>query len=289
MISADLMQAVRLLEIKTRRACAGFQQGEFRKTRQGSGFEFDQLDEYHPGCDIRFIDWKGTARTQKILVRRFKDERQRKILLVVDISSSTYFGSNGFLKHSVNMQIAAILAFAGSFCHDAVGCFLFDEDIVDYLPARADQKHIIRLVKHLLSKTTRGKGTRFDAVLAPLLQMHETPLLVIVISDFISMNAHSLWTALTHKHEVCAIRVGDMREKELPQIMPFVLEDPETGELLVCQSKQDIRHINNVLQEREDEQKMFFKKNNIAYLHLLNHENFINDVVKFFKAQIGRV
>jgi uncharacterized protein (DUF58 family) len=204
-------------------------------------------------------------------------------MIVLDVSSSTQFGSDALLNSELNRHMAVILAYASLFTQDAVGCLIFDEKIIEYIPPRSSHNHVTSLVYSLLQALPAPqKKTNFDEPLNTLLSLKESSLVIIFISDFIGFSNISLLKTLAHRHELYAVQVTDKREYSLPDYMPFALEDSEVNQIWGKDALLSVKEINHILRERYQEQKTFFKQCGIRSLEIINQENFIKDIVKFF-------
>src|SRR3990167_3131830 len=186
MISADIVQKVKELEIHTRRLLSGSVMGGNKSRQKGFGFEFDQLRSYQYGDDVRLIDWKGSARNaNNLLVRQYFEERNRTIMICLDLSASTMFGSTELLKQEIMQQIAGVLALAGQYSQDQVGLILFSDRIEKTIPAAKGDKHVHEILSNLFAYQAVGTGTDFDVLCEYVANRVVKRAIVLVISDFI--------------------------------------------------------------------------------------------------------
>lgn len=165
MLSPEIITKIRQIEIHTRRLLSGMMVGDFNSAKKGSGFEFDQIRDYHMGDDVRFIDWKSTARSNKLLVKQYIEERNRTVVIVVDVSSSSLFSSVGAMKYDVMSHVAAVLALVADYGKDHASLVLFSDDVELVIPPRSGRKHIHTIMKHLFSLRVEHKKTNLGAVL----------------------------------------------------------------------------------------------------------------------------
>ena len=163
-LNQEILQKVRNIEIHTRRLLSGTLLGDYSSARKGSGLEFDQLAEYQYGDDVRFIDWKSSARTNKILVKNYIEERNRTIMLVVDGSASLRYGSSDILKQDIAAQIGSVLALVADYSKDYVGLILFAQDVVKVLPPRRGRQHVHAIMEELFSHTSSGQTSLTKAL-----------------------------------------------------------------------------------------------------------------------------
>lgn len=182
-LDKEILQKIKQIEIQTRRLLSGSQVGDYSSAQKGSGFEFDQIREYQVGDDVRFIDWNSSARSNKILVKQYIEERNRTIMLLVDHSESTFFGSSRFLKSQVIAQIASVLALVADYGKDHVGALLFTDEVTSVIPPKRGRQHVREIMGHVLSTPAAGK-TSLTCVLKRLIELQKRDAVVFIISDF---------------------------------------------------------------------------------------------------------
>jgi uncharacterized protein (DUF58 family) len=226
----EILEQVRRLELRMRRLVNSRFAGEYRSVYKGQGMEFSEVREYQPGDEVRSIDWNVTARLQKPFVKRYVEERELTVLLLVDCSASTHFGTRTRFKDDVALEVAAVLGLSALRNNDRVGLVAFTDRIEHAVPPRKGRRHGLRLLRDLLS--LRPAGTRTDVALAcEQAQRHLSHRsLVFVISDCNDANAEAALRRLAARHEVVVLAVEDPVEHALPAAGVLVLADPETGE-----------------------------------------------------------
>lgn len=204
--------------------------GEYRSVFKGQGMEFSEVREYQPGDEVRSIDWNVTARLQKPYVKRYVEERELTVLLLIDCSASSHFGTRSRFKDDVALEVAAVLGLSALRNNDRVGIVAFTERVEHAVPPRKGRRHGLRLLRDLLA--LRPIGRRTDIALAcEQAERHLTHRsLVFVISDFRDAGAEAALRRLAARHEVVVITVDDPVEQKLPSAGVLVLVDPETGE-----------------------------------------------------------
>ena len=234
MISPQLQALIHQIEITTRKKVSGPLLGGARSLVRGLGFEFNQLREYIPGDDIRFIDWKSSARASKILVREYLEDRNRTIYIVVDVSASTGFGTgrNEFgkplSKANLIQQLAAVLAFSSLHLKDSVGLVLFSEGIEKFIPARRSRNHVLALIQALFTHKAQAETTNLSAPLEYIARLKGQKAIVCLLSDFLAPLDKKVLSMASRHHDVLAIRCLDAREKSFPEVGTLVIEDSET-------------------------------------------------------------
>lgn len=205
---AELRAQVRRLEIRARQAMEAGMAGHYRSAFKGRGLEFDEVREYRSGDDVRTIDWNVTARTGDLHVKRYHEERDLTLLLLVDLSASTRFGSGVMTVHDLIAEASSLFALAAS-RQDRVGAVMFDDRIRSLIPPRSGWRHGLRVVREVLRATPGGRGTAVDeAVNAAGRLLHRRGVVILVVDRTCSLPRRSL-AALAGRHDVVVVRVGD--------------------------------------------------------------------------------
>jgi len=234
MISAELMKQIRRIEIRTRRLVDDSFAGEYHSIFKGRGMAFDEVRPYQPGDEIRSIDWNVTARTGDPYVKRYVEERELTVMLVVDASASGDFGSVRRFKRELAAELSAVLAFAATTNNDRVGLMIFTDQVELFIPPRKGRTHVLRLVRELLAFEPRGKGTDIRRALDETNRILKRRSIVFLISDFLAEpDDYRRSLAVTNRrHDVIAVELHDPLERQMESVGLITLEDPETGELL---------------------------------------------------------
>src|SRR5512134_2525520 len=232
--SNDLMNKIRRIEIRTRHKVEDLFAGSYLSVFKGRGIEFDEVRPYQSGDDVRSVDWNVTARMGELYVKRFIEERELTVLLMVDVSGSQDFGSVGRFKREAVAEMAALLAFAASRNNDKVGLLLFTDRVERYFTPRKGRRHILRLVRELLTFQPVGRGTDLKAALDYSNKMLKRRGIVFLLSDF-QADPQTYRKALNvagRRHDLVAINLRDPLERNIAPVGLMVLEDAETGELI---------------------------------------------------------
>lgn len=230
----ELMKKIRRIEIRTKHLVEDLFAGSYLSVFKGRGIEFDEVRPYQPGDDVRSVDWNVTARTGELYVKRFVEERELTMLIVMDASASQDFGTAGEFKREAAAEMAALLAFAANSNNDKVGLLIFTDRIEKFLPPRKGRKHILRIVRELLTFEPRGRGTDLKLALDYVNQMMKRRGIVLVLSDF-QTEPETFRKALNvaaSRHDVIAVDLRDRMESEIEPVGLIVFEDAETGELI---------------------------------------------------------
>lgn len=228
--SPELLRQVRRLEIRARRLVAERLMGQYHSVFRGRGLEFSEVREYQPGDDVRTIDWNVTARMGAPYVKRFVEERELTVMLAVDVSASQRFGTATQRKEEVAAELGALIAFAAAANNDRVGLLAFSDGIEAFVPPRKGSRHILRLVRDLLSLRPARRGTDIGAAVGYLQRALRRHAIVFLISDFLDDGFEAALRSAARRHDLIALVLSDRRELELPAVGLIEAEDAETGE-----------------------------------------------------------
>ena len=286
MVSKDIRKRIRQIEIHTKRLLSGSLVGQNSSAVKGSGFEFDQIREYQQGDDVRFIDWKSSARMDKLMLRQYIEERSRCITLAVDISVSSFFGSSEKTKHQVMCEIAGALALAGDHAKDRVSLLLFSDVVELFIPPNMGQKHIRYLLEQLFSYTPRHKKTSVTAALEHIAKLNVKDAVVFLISDFIGPSFDKALGIVAKKYDTIAIRCLDKNELTMPRVGFLSLVDDETGVKATIDTRSRISPINKYCNERLFKQNKIFSTSGVDLLDIKSTQPYVQDMVRFFKRRM---
>jgi uncharacterized protein (DUF58 family) len=225
----ELLKKVRQLEIRTRGLVNQVFSGEYHSVFKGRGMSFSEVREYQIGDDVRAIDWNVTARFDHPFIKIFEEERELTVMLLVDMSGSQFFGSQGQLKRDIAVEISAILAFSAMKNNDKVGALLFSDQIEKFVPARKGQSHALRIVRELISFEPKHPATSIKGALDYLNHVLKKRSIVFVISDFMDSGYEASLRIAGKRHDLIGIRLLDPREHELPCVGLVTFRDAETG------------------------------------------------------------
>jgi uncharacterized protein (DUF58 family) len=235
-----IMGRMRRLEIRTRRMVNDSLGGAYHSVFKGRGMDFSEVREYTPGDEVRTIDWNVTARAGRTFVKKFTEERELTIFLVVDISASGNFGSGTLSKRELAAEIASLLAFSAIRNNDKVGLLLYTDRIERYLKPKKGRHHVLRVVRDILYHTPEATGTDSIKALDVASHVLHRRAIVFLISDFEFSGDQSTGRAalrralrqVNRRHDLIAVHIEDPRERELPDVGILALEDAETGEIV---------------------------------------------------------
>ncbi|GAB4455371.1 MAG: DUF58 domain-containing protein [Anaerolineae bacterium] len=234
MLSTELMNKIRHIEIRTRRLVNDSFAGEYHAIFKGRGMEFDEVRPYAPGDEVRTIDWNVTARTGHPYVKRYVEERELTVMLLVDASGSGDFGSQGQFKRELAAELAAVLSFSATTNKDKVGLMIFTDKIELVIPPRKGRKHVLRLIHELLAFEPQGHGTDIRLALDTINQILKRRSILFLVSDFLAEPGsyqRQLYIA-NRKHDVIAVDLHDPLESSMANVGLLALEDAESGEIV---------------------------------------------------------
>ncbi len=225
----EILRQVKLLELRTRGLVNSVFTGEYHSVFKGQGMEFAEVREYQPGDEVRAIDWNVTARMRHPYVKRYVEERELTVMLAVDLSGSERFGTVSRFKSELATELSLVLAMAAIRNNDRVGVVLFTDMVEHVVPPAKGRKHVLRLVRDILSWEPEGRGTSIASATDALARMLPHRSIVFLISDFLESGIERPLKILSRRHDVVAVTVEDPRELSLPDMGLVRFVDPESG------------------------------------------------------------
>ena len=290
MIPREILKQVRRVEIATRGLVNDVFSGEYHSVFKGRGMNFAEVREYQHGDDIRTIDWNVTARAGTPFVKMFDEERELTVMLVVDVSASGEFGSRSRMKGEVAVEICAVLAFSAIKNNDKVGLIIFSDQVEKFVPPRKGKRHVLRVLRELLYHRPEGRGTNIRAALDYLNHVQRKKAVTFLVSDFRDSGFEKALAVAGRRHDLIAVRVGDLRERELPSLGLLELEDPETGERVVVNTS-DAR-FRAAFTERSlasrGELDRTLRRGKVDVIDIETGEPYVRPLMRFFKDRMRR-
>jgi len=293
MLSTELMKKIRHIEIRTRRLVNDSYAGEYHSIFKGRGMEFDEVRPYQVGDEIRTIDWNVTARTGEPYVKRYVEERELTVMLVVDASGSENFGSVKKFKRELAAEITAILSFAATTNNDKVGLLIFTDQIELFIPPRKGRRHVLRLIRELLAFEPKSKGTDIKMALDKVNQILKRRTIVFLISDLMANpeSYHKALNVTNKRHDVIAIDLHDPLENNINNVGLLTLEDPESGEIIWVDTGDRVWR--NAYQQRiqllEVEKARAFKRASVDRIRIGTDEDYTTPLTKFFQERAKKI
>lgn len=287
---AEVLRQVRRIEVRTRRLVDSRFAGEYRSLFKGQGMEFAEVREYQPGDEVRSIDWNVSARMGRPFVKRYVEERELTIMLAIDLSGSSRFGTRARFKHDLAIELAGVLSLAAVRNNDRVGLMLFSDQVEHALPARKGRKHALRLIRDLLTVQPKGRGTSFEVAIDRLMRLLPHRSVVFLASDFIAADVEKPLARLAQRHDVIAVTLEDPAERVLPNVGPARLEDPETGEAIeIDTSHPAVRAAFAQQVAAEDEsRRRLFGRLGLDEIIVHTEHGYVDALLAFFRARSRR-
>ena len=293
MLTTELMNKIRRIELRTRRMVNDSFAGEYHSVFKGQGMAFDEVRPYQPGDEIRAIDWNVTARTGEPYVKRYVEERELTVMLVVDMSASEDFGSVNRFKREVAAEITAVLSFAATTNNDKVGLLIFTDRIELFIPPRKGRKHVLRLVRELLAFEPKGTGTDIKLALDTVNQILKRRSILFLVSDFIAdPRTYRAELDMTNKrHDVIAVDLSDPLESGLADVGLIALEDPETGAVAWVDTgdKQWRTAFRQRLARQRDATRGALRRAGVDHIPIHTHEDYTVPLTNFFRQRAKRI
>jgi len=290
MIPEELIKRIRQIQIYSSRAVNASFAGQYESVFKGRGMQFDEVREYMPGDDIRTIDWNVTARTGKPYIKRFVEEREMTVLFAVDLSASGEFGTVSKLKNELAAEFCAVLAFAAAKNNDKVGLLIFTDRIELYIPPKKGSRHILRLIRELLSFRMPKRKTNIPLALDYVAKVIRKRATVFLVSDFIETDFKKPLSLLNKRHDVIAVPVRDRVEIAMPSVGVIEVQDAETGQImLVDTSSRKFRsQYGSRSAQRFDELRSTLRSVNVDLIPITTDKPYVNDLIQFFHMRHQR-
>lgn len=293
MLSSDLISKIRHIEIRTKRLVNDSFAGEYHSVFKGRGMEFEEVRPYQPGDDVRTIDWNVTARTGEPYVKRFVEERELTVMLVVDASASENFGSVQRFKRELAAELTAVLSFAATTNNDRVGLLIFTDQVELYIPPRKGRKHVLRLIRELLAFEPQHKGTDIKLALDTVNHILKRRSIIFLVSDFLAApDSYRTAMAVTNRrHDLIAVDLHDPLEKTMGNVGLLALEDPETGEIVWADTGSKAWRA--AFQQRSDALRTNttrgFRQAGVDQINVATNQDYVAPLTAFFQERYHRI
>jgi uncharacterized protein (DUF58 family) len=287
----EILKKIRRLELKTRRLVNSSFAGQYHSVFKGQGMNFEEVREYTPGDEIRSIDWNVTARMNTPYIKKFTEERELTVMIVLDVSASGAYGSVEMSKREMAAEVAAILAFSAIKNNDKVGLLLFSDQVELFMPPKKGRQHTLRLIREMLYFEPVGRGTNLVEALGYLNRVLARRSVVFLISDFMAPDFSKPLTSSSRRHDVVAMPVRDPGEEVLPNIGRVTFEDAETGELIeIDTGSQAVRSgFLAAAREREKVVEKLFAARRVDVVPLATNADYLIPLRAFFERRERRM
>jgi uncharacterized protein (DUF58 family) len=291
----EILKKIRRLELKTRGLVAASFSGQYRSVFKGRGMNFEEVREYQPGDEVRSIDWNVTAKFSEVhgaaYVKKFTEERELTVMLVVDVSASGDFGSVHLSKRELAAEVACLFAFSAIRNSDKVGLILFSDHVELFIPPKKGRIHTLRLIREILYFEPKGRGTKPAEALDYLNQVLHRRSVVFLISDFQAPDFSRALGVTSRRHDLIAIPIIDPREEDLPDVGLLTLEDAETGEQIEVNTSDRATRLGflKAVDQRTADRLRDFRRKRIDAISLKTNEDYVPALRAFFKNRERRL
>ena len=291
MLPPEIAKQIRLLEIRTNRTVDEITGGAYRSAFKGRGIEFEEVREYTVEDDVRDIDWNVSARMGTPYVKKFVEERELSVLLLVDVSASGVFGSSERSKRRPAAELAAILAFSAAHNGDKVGLLMFSDRIELYVPPKSGRSHTLRLIREMLAFEPVSKGTNIDLALRESAQLLKKRSVVFLLSDLIdSQSYEASLKILNRKHDVIAVGLLDPTDTRWPSLLPVVVEDAETGrQIRFGGGKRALRKLDEAFASARRARQEICRRARVDMVEIGSNRDVLRPMVEFFARRRRRL
>ena len=290
MIPRELLKKIRKIEIYTSRLVNNQLAGQYHSVFKGRGMAFSEVRQYFPGDEIRSIDWNVSARMNEPHIKLFTEERDRTVNLLVDMSASGLFGSVTQAKREVAAEIAALVAFSAIKNDDRVGLIVFTDRIELYVPPKKGKKHVLRVVREILTFEPKSRRTDLQVSLEYLGKVSTRRSVAFLVSDFLAQGWERPLQMANRRHDVVPVVITDPMEEALPRVGLITLEDVETGELFEFDTSGPeadayARHVADLKRRREDT----LRRLKMDFVNVWTDRPYVDALVAFFRARARRL
>jgi len=284
MIPKEILQKVRLIEIKTRHVVNDIFGGEYHSAFKGKGMEFAEVREYVPGDDIRDIDWNVTARTGKPFIKKFDEERELTVMLMIDVSASGFYGTGDTLKSDLMVELSSVLSFSAIKNNDKVGLILFSDKIEKFIPPQKGKSHVMRIIRELIFYKAEDQKTDISHAIEFIQKVVKRKSVIFLLSDYLDSNFHKPLCHLNNKHDVVSIKFVDPSEIKIPNLGLVKFHDSETQKSVWVDSKPKKYRakMKNYFFDNDKGVRHFFNRNKIDFIPINTIHGYIGPLVAFF-------
>ncbi len=291
MLPKEIIRKIQQIQIRTSRIVNDLFAGEYVSVFKGRGMEFEEVREYQPGDEIRAIDWNVTARMGRPFVKKFVEERELTVMLLVDVSGSQEFGSAAAFKREIAGELAAVLAFSAIRNKDRVGLLAFTGEIEKFVPPKKGSRHVLRLIREVLYFKPRGRRTNISTALEYLSKVTRRRAVAFVISDFSDSGYERALRIASQRHDIIALSISDPRESVFPSLGFVELEDAESGErmLVDARGRAFASAFGDLARNAETARRSLFRSAGVDEIAVTTDKPYIHDLLKFFRMRERRM
>jgi uncharacterized protein (DUF58 family) len=286
----DILKKVRQIEIRTRKLVTDALAGQYHSIFKGRGINFEEVREYVAGDEVRTIDWNVTARQGRPFVKKFTEERELTILLMVDVSASGNFGSTSQSKRELSAELASVLAFSAIRNNDKVGLILFSDQIEQYIPPRKGRTHVLRVVREILFFEPKNRGTDIARALDFANKVITRRAVAFLVSDFQAGGYEKALKMSNRRHDLIGVLVVDPRERDLPPVGILTVEDSETGQQMeIDTNRKSVRsHFHELAEKKIEAVRKNLRSSGVDVLELSTGKPYMPALQQFFDKRKQR-
>jgi len=291
MIPKEVLKKIRRIQITTSRMVTDLFAGQYHSVFKGKGMEFDEVREYMPGDDIQSIDWNVTARTGVPHIKKFVEERELTVMILLDASTSCRFGSASQLKSQLAAELSSVLAFSAIQNNDKVGLIIFTDRVEKFIPPHKGLRHVLRVIREALYFKPEGKGTNISLALEYLNRVTKRRAITFLISDFFDKDFKKRLAVTNKRHDVIAVTITDPREIDMPDVGLIKLNDAEAGyERTIDTSDNSFRaEYTRTSHERLKDRKELLRGAGIDTIDIYTNASYTKELIRFFKMRKRRL
>jgi len=288
--TAELFKKAKQIEIASRRLVDETLAGQYHSVFKGRGLIFSDVRPYYPGDDVRSIDWNITARMNAPHIKQFVEERDRTVNLMIDMSASEYFGSQGVAKRELAAELAAVVAFSAIKNNDRVGLYIVTDKVERYVPPKKGRRHVLRVIGEILAFQPASRGTDLAKALDFFAKVARRRSVLFLVSDFLAEGWEHAMKIARQRHELVPVVVSDPMEQTLPRVGLLVLEDLETGQVVeVDTSGRVAREFAKRAASASVLRESALRRLNLDVVNVVTNEPYVDALIAFFKARTKRM
>ena len=290
MIPKEILKKIRQIELRTKRLVTETLAGQYHSAFKGQGLHFEEVREYIPGDEIRSIDWNVTARTGRPFIKKYNEERELTVIIMIDVSESVFYGTGSSLKSDIMIELASIISFSAIKNNDKVSLLLFSDQIEIYIPPKKGKSHVLRIIREMIYMKPKNKNTNINIALDHIRNTVKRKSIIFLISDFWSKNFYDSMKFINNKHDLINIQILDPTEEIIPKLGFVKLHDVENSSSIWIntnsQSNRD--HIRENIKNRIKLFDQFCKINDIDTIRVNTNQDYIKSLEKYFINRIRR-
>ena len=290
MIPNEIIKKIKYLEIKTKHIVNNLFGGEYHSAFKGMGMEFADVREYILGDDVKNIDWNVTARVGKPFVKKYNEERELVVMLIIDISDSQFFGTNDCVKSDIIIELASVLSFSAIKNNDKVGLLMFSDKVEKYIPPKKGKSHVLRVIREMIYHKASGSNTSISCAIDHIQSVLKRKCIIFLMSDFWDKSFYRKMQLLNKKHDLINIKINDNAEFKIPNIGFIKFHDAEsqTSSWIDTSNRNYLKQISDNINIVNKNFNNFCKKNKIDLINIKSQDGYIGPLELFFRNRIKR-